>query len=101
MAERHELTLTLLVTAEEEETVIAMLNHYGFQFKKIGELEFSVLDNNQVSRIRSKERGYMFYCRLHGDSSRLCVVNFNVLGYFAPFANSKLLLTNRIYSVLQ
>ena len=60
MAERHELTLTLLVTAEEEETVIAMLNHYCFQFQKIGELEISVLDNNKVRRIRSKEGGYLF-----------------------------------------
>ena len=40
MAERHELTLKLLVTDEEEEIVMAMLNQYGFDFRKIGELYF-------------------------------------------------------------
>jgi hypothetical protein len=40
MAERHTLTLQLLVTAEEEEIVMGMLNHNGFEFTKMGELHF-------------------------------------------------------------
>ena len=43
MAERHEITLKLLVTAEEEDIVTGMLSHYGFDFRKIGELHFTFL----------------------------------------------------------
>jgi hypothetical protein len=62
MAERHELTLKLLVTAEEEETVTEMLNHCGFEFKKIGELQFCDVENTNLTRIRYMERGCLSIC---------------------------------------
>ena len=48
MAERHELSLKLIVNDEEEETVTEMLNHYGFIFRKCGELQFYAVANHEI-----------------------------------------------------